>query len=168
VVTRFDTHWEEDTRRNSGLLPFFYYCADRCQPSEAVCGLVLCGLSLCAVCAYRRVSYQYVRYHSCYSHVPVLQYSYCMQFHSSLSLYQCTLLPICTVPQLLQPCAGTAVQLLYAIPILTVTIYDMVYIQYLTAVGLTPGGSSTSHIRLTPGGSSTSHIYTQTVRIIQR
>ena len=34
---------------------------------------------------------------SCYSHVPVLQYSYCIQFQSSLSLYQCTLLPICTV-----------------------------------------------------------------------
>jgi hypothetical protein len=45
--------------------------------------------------------------------------------------------------------------------------YDMIYI-YLTAVGLSPGGSSTSHIRLTPGGSSTSHIYTQTVRRIQR
>ena len=35
--------------------------------------------------------------HSCYSHVPVLQYSYCMLFQSPLSLYQCTLLPICTV-----------------------------------------------------------------------
>jgi hypothetical protein len=34
-------------------------------------------------------------------------------------------------------------------------LYDMIYI-YLTAVGLTPGGSSTSHI------------YKQTVRIIQR
>jgi hypothetical protein len=34
--------------------------------------------------------------------------------------------------------------------------YDMIYIIYLTAVGLTPGGSSTSHI------------YTQTVYIIQR
>ena len=34
-------------------------------------------------------------------------------FQSSLSLYQCTLLPICTV---------ATVQLLYAIPILTVTI----------------------------------------------
>jgi hypothetical protein len=33
--------------------------------------------------------------------------------------------------------------------------YDMIYI-YLTAVGLTPGGSSTSHI------------YIQTVHIIQR
>ena len=51
--------------------------------------------------------------HSCYSHVPVLQYSYCMPFEYSLSLYQCTLLPICTV---------TTVQLLYAIPILTVNI----------------------------------------------
>jgi hypothetical protein len=39
---------------------------------------------------------------------------------------------------------------------------------YLTAIGLTPGGSSTPHIRLTPGGSSTSHIYTQTIHIIQR
>ena len=36
-----------------------------------------------------------------------------MQFKSSLSLYQCTLLPICTV---------ATVQLLYAIQILTVTI----------------------------------------------
>jgi hypothetical protein len=41
---------------------------------------------------------------------------------------------------------------------------------YLTAIGLTPGGSSTVHIytqtvhRLTPGGSSTVHIYTQTVQ----
>jgi len=35
--------------------------------------------------------------HSCYIHVPVLEYSYCMPFQSSLSLYQCTLLPICTV-----------------------------------------------------------------------
>ena len=51
--------------------------------------------------------------HSCYSHVPVLQYSYCIPFQSSLSLYQCTLLPICTV---------ATVELLYAIPILTVTI----------------------------------------------
>src|SRR5215510_3776131 len=50
---------------------------------------------------------------SCYCHVPVLQYSYCMQFQSSLSLYQCTLLPNCTV---------ATVHLLYAIPILTVTI----------------------------------------------
>ena len=36
-----------------------------------------------------------------------------MQFKSSLSLYQCTLLPICTV---------ATIQLLYAIQILTVTI----------------------------------------------
>jgi len=36
-----------------------------------------------------------------------------MPFQSSLSLYQCTVLPICTV---------ATVQLLYAIPILTVTI----------------------------------------------
>jgi hypothetical protein len=35
------------------------------------------------------------------------------------------------------------------------TCYDMIYI-YLTAIGLTPGDSSTSHI------------YTQTVHIIQR
>jgi hypothetical protein len=40
---------------------------------------------------------------------------------------------------------------------------------HLTAIGLTPGGSSTVHIstqtvnRLTPGGSSTVHIYTQTI-----
>jgi hypothetical protein len=35
---------------------------------------------------------------------------------------------------------------------------------YLTAVGLTAGGSSTVHIYTqTPGGSSTVHIYTQTV-----
>ena len=47
--------------------------------------------------------------HSCKSHVPVLWYSYCMPFESSLSLYQCTLLLICTV---------ATVQLLYAIPIL--------------------------------------------------
>jgi hypothetical protein len=34
---------------------------------------------------------------------------------------------------------------------------------YLTAIGLTPGGSSTVHIYTqTPGGSSTVHIYTQT------
>ena len=51
--------------------------------------------------------------HSCYSHVPVLRYGYCMWFESSLSLYNCTLLPICTV---------ATVQLLYTIPILTVTI----------------------------------------------
>jgi hypothetical protein len=38
----------------------------------------------------------------------------------------------------------------------------------LTAIGLAPGGSSTSHIWLTPGGSSTSHIYTKTINIIQR
>jgi hypothetical protein len=30
---------------------------------------------------------------------------------------------------------------------------------YLTAVGLTPGGSSTAHIGSTPGGSSTVHIW---------
>jgi hypothetical protein len=35
----------------------------------------------------------------------------------------------------------------------------MIWCIYLTAVGLTPGSSSTSHI-YTPGGSSTSHIYT--------
>ena len=52
----------------------------------------------------------------------VLQYSYCMRFESSLSLYQCTLLPICTVAKLLKPCASIAVQLLYAIRTLTVTI----------------------------------------------
>jgi len=51
--------------------------------------------------------------HSCYSHVPVLQYSYCIPFEPSLSLYQCTLLPIGTV---------ATVQLLYAIRILTVTL----------------------------------------------
>ena len=50
---------------------------------------------------------------SCYSIVPVLLHSYCKPIESSLSLYQCTLLPICTV---------AIVQLLYAIPILTVTI----------------------------------------------
>jgi len=89
--------------------------------------------------------------HSCQSHVPVLQYSYCMPFETSLSLYQCTLLPICTVAtavnamcqccstvtvchsnlhchyisahcyQLLN-CTVATVQLLYAIRILTVTI----------------------------------------------
>jgi len=42
--------------------------------------------------------------HSCYSHVPVLRCSYCMPFESLLSLYQCTLLPICT---------AATVQLLY-------------------------------------------------------
>ena len=50
---------------------------------------------------------------SCPSYVPVLRYSYCMPFQSSPSLYQCTLLPICTV---------ATVQLLYAIPILNVII----------------------------------------------
>jgi hypothetical protein len=36
----------------------------------------------------------------------------------------------------------------------------------LTAVGLTPGGSSTVHIYTqTPGGSSTIHIYTQTTQL---
>ena len=61
----------------------------------------------------------------------------------------------------------------------------MILIYLLTAVGLTPGGSSTTHLHtnstqnstinkliliylltaigLTPGGSSTVHIYTQTV-----
>jgi len=43
--------------------------------------------------------------HSCYSHVPVERYSYFMRFESSLSLYQCTLLPICTV--------ATAVKAMY-------------------------------------------------------
>jgi hypothetical protein len=41
-------------------------------------------------------------------------------------------------------------------------IYIYIYI-YLSAIGLTPDGSSTVH-RLTPGGSSTAHIYTQTVQ----
>jgi hypothetical protein len=45
---------------------------------------------------------------------------------------------------------------------------SMHYYLFLTAVGLTPGGSSTVHIWLTPGGSSTVHIYTQTVHRIQR
>jgi len=45
-----------------------------------------------------------------YIHVPVLLYSYCTQFESSLTVYQCTLLPIRTV---------ATVQLLYAIRILT-------------------------------------------------
>jgi hypothetical protein len=35
--------------------------------------------------------------HSCRRGVPVLRYSYCTRFESSLSLYQATLLPICTV-----------------------------------------------------------------------
>jgi hypothetical protein len=49
------------------------------------------------------------------------------------------------------------------------SVIDMIrYDIYLTAIGLTPGGSSTSHIRLTPGGSNTAHIYTQTVHIILR
>jgi hypothetical protein len=40
--------------------------------------------------------------------------------------------------------------------------YDMIYV--LTAIGLTPGGSSTVHIYTqTPGGSGTVHIYTQTI-----
>jgi hypothetical protein len=38
-------------------------------------------------------------------------------------------------------------------------IYIYIFI-YLTAIGLTPGGSSTSHTQMTPGGSSTLHIYT--------
>ena len=39
----------------------------------------------------------------------------------------------------------------------------MMMIYLLTAIGLTPGGSSTVHIYTqTPGGSSTVHIYTQT------
>jgi hypothetical protein len=45
---------------------------------------------------------------------------------------------------------------------------DMIWCKYLAAIGLTPGGSSTAHIRLTPDGSSTAHIYTQTVHRIQR
>jgi hypothetical protein len=49
----------------------------------------------------------------CYQYVRQPHYSYCMRFESSLSLYQCTLLPICT---------AATVQLLYAIRILTVTI----------------------------------------------
>jgi len=48
----------------------------------------------------------------CYRYVRYPQYSYCMPFQSSLSLYQCTLLTICTV---------ATVQLLYAIPILALT-----------------------------------------------
>jgi hypothetical protein len=47
--------------------------------------------------------------------------------------------------------------------------YDIYIYIYSTAIGLTPGSSSTVHIytqtvhRLTPGGSRTAHIYTQTV-----
>jgi hypothetical protein len=38
-------------------------------------------------------------------------------------------------------------------------IYIYIYIHiYITVIGLTPGSSSTSHIRLTPGSSSTSYI----------
>ena len=51
--------------------------------------------------------------HSCQSDVPVLRYSYCMRLEYWLSLYQCTLLPICPV---------ATVQLLYVIGVLTVTI----------------------------------------------
>jgi uncharacterized integral membrane protein len=41
-------------------------------------------------------------------------------------------------------------------------INDMIYL--LTAIGLSPGGSSTVHIYTqTPGSSSTVHIYTQTI-----
>jgi hypothetical protein len=36
-------------------------------------------------------------------------------------------------------------------------IYDMIYL--LTAIGLTPGGSSTAHFWFTPGGSSTAHFW---------
>ena len=43
--------------------------------------------------------------HSSKSHVSVLQYSYCMRFEPALSLYKCTLLPICTV--------ATAVKAMY-------------------------------------------------------
>jgi hypothetical protein len=43
----------------------------------------------------------------------------------------------------------------------------MIYL--LTAIMLTPGGSSTVHIWLTPGGSSTVHIYIQIIhRTTQR
>jgi hypothetical protein len=40
--------------------------------------------------------------HICTSHVPVLRYSYCTPFEFSLSLYQSTLLPICTVATVVQ------------------------------------------------------------------
>jgi len=76
--------------------------------------------------------------HSCYSHVPVLLYSYCMPFESSLLLYQCILLPTSTVATvellnaipilslyqctLLPICMVATVKLLCAIPILTVII----------------------------------------------
>ena len=49
----------------------------------------------------------------CYQYIRYPQYSYCMRLGSSLSLYQWTLLPICTV---------ATVQLLYAIGVLTVTL----------------------------------------------
>ena len=76
---------------------------------------------------------------SCFSHVTLLQYNFCMPFESSLSLYPCTLLPVCTVATvlysiriqsspslyhctLLQICTVATVQLLYSIPVLTVSL----------------------------------------------
>jgi hypothetical protein len=39
------------------------------------------------------------------------------------------------------------------------SVLRLVIYLFLTAIGLTPGGSSTVHIWLTPGGSSTVHIW---------
>jgi uncharacterized integral membrane protein len=45
-----------------------------------------------------------------------------------------------------------------------ITHAQLTLIYLLTAIGLTPGGSSTVHIYTqTPGGSSTVHIYTKTI-----
>jgi hypothetical protein len=76
-----------------------------------VCMVLVCMVLVCMVLV--RTDTNMYGSQSCYRHVPVLQYSYCTRFESSLSLYQCTLLPICTV---------ATVQLLYAFRILTVTI----------------------------------------------
>jgi hypothetical protein len=57
----------------------------------------LCGIGMFTVVVSVHTVTNMYGSHSCYSHVPVLQYSYCMPLQSSLSLYQCTLLPICTV-----------------------------------------------------------------------
>jgi len=60
--------------------------------------------------------------HSCQSHVPVLQFSYFRRFENSLSIYQCTLLPICTVATAVKAMCQYCSTVTYAIRNLSVNI----------------------------------------------
>jgi len=97
------------------IVPGFLH--NYCKPIEYSLSLYLCTLlpictvatAVTAMCQYSSTftvchSNTHCHYYSahCYQYVRKPQYNYCMPFQSSLSLYQCTLLPICTVAKIVR------------------------------------------------------------------